>query len=38
LGCKNWHKDDNCKGFYDKETGKEIVFKKKKKWKKSNEQ
>jgi ssDNA-binding Zn-finger/Zn-ribbon topoisomerase 1 len=38
LGCKNWHKDDNCKGFYDKETGKEIFFKKKKKWKKSNEQ
>ena len=32
LGCRNW-RDDNCKGFYDKETGEEIVFKSKKKWK-----
>ncbi|MHA1469346.1 MAG: type I DNA topoisomerase [Candidatus Asgardarchaeia archaeon] len=35
LGCRNWRKDD-CRGFYDKDTGEEIVFKKKKfkKWKK----
>lgn len=29
LGCRNW-KDDDCKGFYDKETGEKIEFGKKK--------
>ncbi len=33
IACRNW-KDDDCKGFYDLETGEKIVFKKKKykKW------
>lgn len=36
LGCRAWATDESCKGFFDKETGEEIVFKKKKfkKWKK----
>ncbi len=34
LGCQNWAKDEGCKGFFDKDTGDKIVFKKKKKWKK----
>jgi DNA topoisomerase-1 len=37
LGCKNWNKDEECKGFFDKETGDKIVFGKKKKWKKKKE-
>ncbi len=34
LGCRNWASSEKCKGFYDRETGEEIVFKKKKynKW------
>ena len=34
LGCKNWNQSEDCKGFYDKDSGEEIVFEKKKKWKK----
>jgi len=36
LGCRNWNKSECCKGFFDKESGEKIVFKKKKykKWKK----
>ena len=36
LGCRNWAKSDKCRGFFDKENGEKIVFKKKKfkKWKK----
>ncbi|MCD6436215.1 MAG: topoisomerase DNA-binding C4 zinc finger domain-containing protein, partial [Clostridiales bacterium] len=36
LGCRNWNSEEDCKGFFDKETGEKIVFKKKKykKWKK----
>jgi len=30
MGCKNW-KNPDCKGFYNAETGEEIIFKKK--WK-----
>jgi len=29
LGCENW-RDDDCKGFYDKDSGEKIVFGKKK--------
>ena len=32
LGCRNWNKSEECKGFFDKETGDKIVFGKKKKW------
>ncbi len=32
LACRNWAKDEKCKGFFDQESGKEIVFKTKKKW------
>lgn len=35
LSCTNW-KDDDCKGFYDKESGEKIEFKKKKYKKKWN--
>jgi DNA topoisomerase I len=34
LACRNWSKDEKCKGFYDKENGEEIIFKIKKKLKK----
>ncbi len=36
LGCESWSKSEGCKGFFDKESGEKIVFKKKtyKKWKK----
>jgi len=36
LGCKNWSKNDLCEGFFDKDSGEKIIFKKKKykKWKK----
>ena len=36
LGCQNWNKSESCKGFFDKDSGEKIVFKKKKfkKWKK----
>lgn len=34
LGCRNWAKDDGCKGFFDKDSGEKIVFEKKKKYKK----
>ncbi|KKL24918.1 hypothetical protein LCGC14_2410510 [marine sediment metagenome] len=30
LGCRNFAKDNSCRGFYDADTGEEIVFKKKK--------
>lgn len=35
IACRNW-KDDACKGFFDKDSGEKIEFKKKKykKWKK----
>ena len=36
LSCRNWNKSECCKGFFEKESGEKIVFKKKKykKWKK----
>ncbi len=36
LGCASWNKENECRGFFDKDNGEKIVFKKKKykKWKK----
>lgn len=37
LACRNWAKNKDCKGFYDKETGEKMEFSKKSKYKKKSE-